>query len=312
MKTFYKNFLIKKINFAFILLATILVFGVTSCEKTELPEAGSIADKTPPKAGFSYISSDDDFLTINFTNESKSATDFIWSFGDGSNSTDKNPVKTFAAVGEFNVELTATDKLLVSNSTIKLVVVVEPPTPPAITPEILNGDFTLGQDNWKISSFTGGTTSPYNSSSDGENLNYDGTDNGSKTPGAKWTSSTSAGPNISASTRYAYQALTVSSARDYILEYSYAIKNDKTDIEGGDRVVVEILDGHFSDGVDAVASSNAGPLVRDVGSTANGKGNFTQVRVPFTSPESGLISIWMYGITAEDAYIDNVKVYPAE
>lgn len=292
-------------------LTTSLVIILFSCEKIELPEAGSIEDLTPPSADFSATQTDD-FKTYNFSNTSKSATDFIWDFGDGGSSTDKEPMHTFAAEGNYTVVLTASDKLNKNSSLTKVISVVEPPEPPAINPPILNGDFSNGQDDWKISSFTGGTRSPFNSSSDGDNLNYDGTDNGSKTPGAKYTNGTSAGPKLSGSTRYAYQALTVSPGRDYILEYSYAIKNDKTDIEGGDRVIVEILDGHFTDGVDARASSDAGPIIRSIGDIANGKGNFKLVKETFTAPETGLIAIWMYGITSEDAYIDNVKVYPEE
>ena len=170
-----------------------------------------------------------------------------------------------------------------------------------------------GMDNWKIANFTGGTTNAFNSSSDGSPLNYDGTDSGStKTPGAKWTSSTSAGPSLSAHTRYAYQEIVVTPNTEYILEYAYAIKTDVDDIDGGDRVIGEILDGWFVDGVDAVASSNAGPLVRIVGDVANGKGNFTIVSNSFTSNASGKVAIWIYAITNDELYVDNIKMYPEE
>lgn len=278
----------------------------------DLPDANSKPDETPPEAIFS-ASVTDDYLTYTFANASTSATDFAWDYGDGNTSIGVDGMNTYPDEGTYTVTLVASDKLGVTSTYSTTVEVVEPPVPPAINPEILNGDFSSGMDNWKISTFTGGTTNAFNSSSDGDPLNYDGSDSGStKTPGAKWTSSTSAGPSISADTRYAYQEITVTPNTDYILTYSYAIKTDADDIDGGDRVIGEILDGWFVDGVDAVASSNDGPLVRIVGDTANGKGNFTIVSNSFTSNATGKVAIWIYAITNDELYVDNVKVTPAE
>ena len=133
----------------------------------------------------------------------------------------------------------------------------EPPIPPAVAPAIENGDFeNSSYDAWKVDTFSDGTTrNPYNGSSDGEPMLYDGTSADSKTRGAKWTNSTSAAHLRSANSRHAYQSVTVSAEREYILEYSYAIKDDRDDVTGGDRVVVEVLDGHFTDGVNAEAAT---------------------------------------------------------
>ena len=299
----------KRSLFGFVLSGLLLTMN--SCvEELELPEEGSIPDLTPPSANFSAIESEN-FLVYTFSNTSKSATDYVWDFGDGGTSTDKEPTHEFPGEGTFAVSLRATDKLGVSNSITKNIEVVEPPEPPAINPEILNGDFEdSSYDNWKIDSWSDGTTrNPYNGSSDGEPMLYDGTSADSKTRGAKWTNGSSACHLRSASSRHAYQAITVSPGRDYTLEWSYAIKDDRDDVTGGDRLVVEILDGHFSDGVNAEGSNR---VLTTVGDTALGKGNFTLVRENFTAPSTGLISIWMWGCTSEDAYIDNVKIYPAE
>lgn len=291
----------------------ILIFAmvtIVACEMPELPEEGSIADLTPPSAGFSAIETQD-FLTYEFSNTSASAINFTWDFGDGGSSSEKNPTHTFPGEGTYNVTLNASDALNASNAITKAITVVEPPLPPAINPDIANGDFeNSSYDDWKIETWSDGTTrNPYNGSSDGETMNYDGTTPDSKTRGAKWTQGTSACHLRSSSSRHAYQAVTVSPDREYTLEYSYAIKADKADVDGGDRVVVEILDGHFSDGVNAEASNR---IITHVGNIALGKGNFTLVREPFTAPSTGLISIWMWACTSEDAYIDNVKIYPAE
>ena len=273
-----------------------------------MPEAGSIEDTVLPTADFSYIPDADDFATIDFTNLSFESTTYKWDFGGGNTSDEQDPSFTFSREGTFPVTLTASDANGASDA-ITIDVVVEDVFV-AITPDILNGDFSDGQNDWKFSSFTGGTTSPFNSSSDGSWLNYDGSDNGSKTAGAKWTMSTSAGAYLSSNTRYAYQAIVVSPNTEYVLEYEYAIKDDGTQAPGDNRIVAGILDGHFSDGVDGVASFDAGPLASHVGSMDLGKTVFTTVEEEFTSNASGEIAIFIFGVTDVDAYVDNVKVYP--
>lgn len=288
----------------------LLSIFLSSCDfEYALPEANSIPDETLPSAAFSYRSSDADFTTVEFTNLSGSATDFAWDFGGGNTSNEKDPTHTFTdGEGTYPVTLTVSDRNGASD-VVTIDVVVEDVFVP-ITPTILNGDFTEGQDDWKFSSFSGGTTSPFNSSSDGSNLNYDGSDNGAKTPGAKWTMSTSAGAYLSADTRYAYQAIVVSPNTEYILEYEYAIKNDGTQAPGDNRIIGGIISGHFDDGAEAIPTFDTAPLVSHIGSEDLGKGNFTLVKEQFTSNSSGEIAILIYGVTDVDAYVDNVKVYP--
>ena len=140
-----------KINLLFIIL---LLFY--SCEEEVLPEAGSLPDETPPAAGFSYETDPADYLTLNFTNTSVSSTDYTWDFGNGSNSTAKNPSVTYAAVGTYTVSLTSSDKLNKSSSISKEIVIVEPIID--FTPEVLEGGFEDnslpdgsgdGRDSWR-------------------------------------------------------------------------------------------------------------------------------------------------------------------
>lgn len=296
----------------FLCLAIALAFN--SCEeafKFDLPEANSKVDTVLPTADFSYIPNANDFTTIEFKNLSFESTKYLWDFGGGNTSTDVDPVFTFTGgEGVYPVTLTASDDNGASDVTTINVEVVDLFV--AITPEILNGDFEDNQNNWKFSKFTGGTTSPFNSSSDGSWLKYDGTDNGSKTRGAKWTKSTSAGVYLSANTRYAYQAIVVSPNTDYILEYEYAIKNDGTIAEGGNRIIGGIIDGHFEDGAEAVPFFEGESLLRFVGDMDLGKTVFTTVQEKFTANASGEVAILIYGVTDVDAYVDNVKVYPAD
>jgi len=298
-------------------LALIAILSLSSCDPTldtlsyDLPDANSKADLTPPSASFS-ASVTEDYLTWTFGNTSASATDYVWDYGNGNSSTGVDGESTYPTEGTYTVTLTASDKLGATSTTSMDIVVVEPPIPAAINPmPILNGDFTDGGGSWKWSAFTGGTKDAFNSSSDGSNLNYDGSDNGGKTPGAKWTNGTSSGIYRSSKSRFAGRNLTVSPGREYILEYEYAIKNDN-DTNGGAKIVGEILDGHFTDGADALASSDAGPIVRNEGVNLLGKGNFTLVRQQFTASDSGLVSIFIWAETQQDSYVDNVKVYPID
>lgn len=186
------------------------------------------------------------------------------------------------------------------------------------TSVVLNGDFDDGQDMWKFSTFTDGTTSPFGSSSDGSDLNYDGTDNGGKTSGAKWSSSQSGGEFRSSGSRYAYQELLLTPDTNYILEYQYAIKDDSGDDPiGGRRVVGVVMGGYYVDGADAVSDLSSNNLGYHEGFVAEGKFSDTPgdigtiVQIPFTSNGSGEVSIMFYAVTPKDAYMDNVKVFVA-
>ena len=66
-------------------------------------------DPTLPVAGFSWTAEE---LTVSFTSTSTDdggAPAHAWDFGDGSTSTEQNPVHTYAADGSYTVTLTVTD-----------------------------------------------------------------------------------------------------------------------------------------------------------------------------------------------------------
>jgi PKD repeat protein len=70
------------------------------------------ASNKPPSADFEVDCSG---LTCTFTDKSKDDDGFIvswhWIFGDGATSTERNPVHTYAARGDYDVSLTVTDNL---------------------------------------------------------------------------------------------------------------------------------------------------------------------------------------------------------
>lgn len=302
-----------------LLLSLITANFMIGCDedlfRDDLPDTGSQVDNILPSADFSYRPDATDFKTIIFTDLSSEATDYHWDFGGGVTSEERDPTHTFSAgAGTYPVTLTASDNNGASDSKTIDVEVVDVFVPLPVT--IINGDFNDGQNDWRFSSFTGGTTSPFNSSSDGSFTNYDGSDNGAKTPGAKWTKATSAGVYLSSNTRYAYQAIVVSPTTvdrtvKYVLEYEYAIKTPAEQpgvAPGGNRIISEVLDGHFSDGADAVAST---PVTQFIANQALGKTVHTLVEQEFTTNASGEMAIMFYAVTDVDVYIDNVKVYAA-
>lgn len=80
------------------IIVLIMAIAFAGC-KTETPESD-------PKANFTYAKSD---LQVTFTNQSLNAQRYYWDFGDGSATTDKNPVKTYKKDGVYKVTLKATN-----------------------------------------------------------------------------------------------------------------------------------------------------------------------------------------------------------
>ena len=271
-----------------------------------------------PDFTFDEVASDFD---VTFTDASELAISYSWDFGDGNSSTMASPTHSYTNNGmemTYMATLTTTNSLNKPTSITKEVTVGGPAGP--INPEIVKGDFerlngSSSDDGniraaWKIA--TTGNSNPFGTSSDGSCTDYSGTV-GSKTRGAKWSSSQSAnadGTAVAGNTRYAYQSVTLSPNTDYIFEYEYAIKT------GGlatNSIVAAILNGHYTDSAIAVASN---PLVEHVGIESKGKfsdgscSGGTTVKLQFRSNAVGEVSILIYAVTDKDSYIDNVKVYP--
>ena len=81
-----------------ILFAALLFALFTGC-KVEEPEAEPVAKFTSSING----------KTVTFTNQSLNAKSYYWTFGDGSASSEKNPVKKYSNAGTYTVTLKATN-----------------------------------------------------------------------------------------------------------------------------------------------------------------------------------------------------------
>ena len=74
-----------------------------------LAESSTGGGGTPPSAEFTWECS---ALSCQFTDASSddgTVTAWLWSFGDGGSSTERNPTHTYAAAGSYSVTLTVTD-----------------------------------------------------------------------------------------------------------------------------------------------------------------------------------------------------------
>jgi len=193
-----------------------------SCNE-ELPGVGSIPDKTPPKADFSFSTNDADYKEVSFTNLSLSASGYSWDFGDGNTSTEKDPTHIYQAEGSYEVKLLASDKNNVQSELSQTVAVIEPDEP--FTPVILNPSFDeIGEDeyrdHWRNENLGGVlqiTSSPVHT-----------LEKAAKFP--------------SAGDRIAYQLITVEANKDYIVSFYYTMK---TSPEGS--LTVKILAGDVTD-----------------------------------------------------------------
>jgi PKD repeat protein len=97
-----------------IFLITALALVLTSCLKR--PDAGFSASNVVIDLG----------ETIEFTNISHDAVEFEWDFGDGTTSTDVNPVHRYDYSGNFKVELKAfSDKDIVDRAYMDITVLPE-------------------------------------------------------------------------------------------------------------------------------------------------------------------------------------------
>jgi PKD repeat protein len=87
----------KTINLTILIVALIAAVNFASCKK----------DSTKP-GPFVFYSVSVDGATVTFTNKSTGAETYEWDFGDGTTSTDENPVHTYPGKGKYVPTLYAT------------------------------------------------------------------------------------------------------------------------------------------------------------------------------------------------------------
>ena len=93
-----------------LILLTILFFF--SCKKNEVV--------IMPVANFSPLIIE--FGEVTFRNKSLNATEYLWDFGDGNTSTEKDPIHNYLEVGNYDVKLTASDGTNSDNFTLLIAI----------------------------------------------------------------------------------------------------------------------------------------------------------------------------------------------
>lgn len=135
----------KRIN-TFLSLLT-LTFVLISCEEELIPVASFTftgANKSAP-------------AEVIFTNNSQNATTYLWEFGDGATSTEKNTKHTYTTGGTFTVKLTATSGKNSNTSTSSLTILAPVPNPVANFSFSENGNFAPSQFTFTNTSTNGST-----------------------------------------------------------------------------------------------------------------------------------------------------------
>lgn len=259
----------KPILYLVCLTAFLCLFS--ACEDFVLPEEGTLADLTPPQAGFTFTQNEADYREVSFTNLSLSATDFVWDFGDGTTSNEENPTHVYAKDSTYFVTLTATDKLTVSNSTSDSIPVIEPPN--TFEPEILNPGFDIEgsdsfRDNWRNGNLGGViqiTSSPVH---EGEKA--------AKLP--------------SAGDRIGYQNIIVEKNKEYTLSFYYTIKESPAG-----SITVSVLGGTVDDPGQIAAATIASTTVNDQTDAST----FVQGTVDFNAGDNTVVAIYFTNTGAE-------------
>jgi len=285
----------KNINIYGKVIGLILCFSIVlvhnSCEdqfKYLLPEADSIADTEFPMANFSYASALEDFKTIKFTNLSNESISYLWDFGGGNTSAEKDPTFTFeAGEGTYPVTLTSSDGNGETGSTTIEVMVVEGP----FQPIILEPGFELnslpdgsgdGRDSWRKSELGGViqiTSSPVTFG-----------DKGAKLPNDQ--------------SRIGYQEIAVEPNTNYDLRFWYTMLADPTDPFVTVSIVGVTQAGGSIESKEAAAEATIASL------TANDISDpdvYLEEKLSFNSGENNTVAIYFFNGPVE-ARLDNFSI----
>lgn len=223
---------------------------LSSCE-VELPAAGSVEDMTPPKADFSSSADNTNSKLLIFSNLSASSTDYIWDFGDGNTSYDKDPTNLYPAEGTYAVTLTASDKLGVTSITTKDVLVT---VPQVYEPFILEPGF----ESFQLENGTGDGRDSWRAPSGSRDDRPLGMGNVIQITGSPVSFGDSGAKLPSDNTRCGYQLITVIPDSDYKVTFYYTMKTTPAG-----TLTVAILGGEVTDPADVAAATLASVTVND-------------------------------------------------
>ena len=105
---------------------TAIAYGLGGCSDT-LTLINGVVVNPKPIAGFDYVNQQDPEPlsgTIEFTNTSIGATDYLWHFGNAQSSIEENPIYRYNTYGDFLAELIVTNQFGCKD-TIEQIIIVE-------------------------------------------------------------------------------------------------------------------------------------------------------------------------------------------
>ena len=113
-------------------------------------------------------------LSVEFTNTSQNAISYLWDFGDGTTSTEQNPIHEFDALGVYDITLTASAGVCGNDISFQEGYVVVGATPP-----LIHDTSSCGESSFLLTATGDGTIYWYDVASGGTPLN---TGNSYQTP----------------------------------------------------------------------------------------------------------------------------------
>lgn len=289
----------RKLKLASLYCAVLVVaVSLMRCE-TDLPGVGGIADVTPPQSGFSFRQDAENQLMVTFTNESQSAVNFQWDFGDGNTSEEADPVNTYSEFDTYTVRLIASDNLGVIDTLIQEIEVLEGPFQPIIF-EFGFEDFSPGagdcnggegrsdgRDCWRNSDLGGIIQISTRTDLEPDRNIHNGFQS-AKLPGTE------------ESERIGYQLVKVDTAQDYRLSFFYNLEDNKP----GGFVTVAVLSGH----VESEEEARAATIGSFTGTSQDDPTTFLPATILFNSGDSDEIAIYFFNRQSDVARLDDFTI----
>jgi PKD repeat protein len=117
-----KKMNLQRIFMSFFIIGVLSLVVLNSCKKDDDDDTQT----QNPVASFQFEVNATNFLEVSFTNFSQNATSYIWDFGDGESSTEKDPTHTYATAGNYSVKLTAKNAASASADFTQAITITEP------------------------------------------------------------------------------------------------------------------------------------------------------------------------------------------
>jgi PKD repeat protein len=257
----------------------------------------------PVLANFTYEQDSTNYQVVNFTSTSVGADSYSWDFGDGSSSTDMDPMHTYTADGTYTVTLTASNADGGSDVASMDIVIAAPLAVAIRNPSF--DDEPVKNDNrivWRNTDLETDADTYFGSSD--YMLQITTSVNSGSYAGKLPTAENSSKPR-----RWLYQEVAVNPNTSY--DITGYIRNKESNV--GSTVTFEIYDGPFST---AATIGDANRILSSAdfdSSTGHDTSVYTPATINFNSGANDTVVLFIYNdytLTATDSesMIDDVSI----